>query len=803
MNILCLECGSLSYQPKSQYCFNCHASELLDTDSLQSLVGDQLVPIGKDVRLNEIISEQLGKIGDKINLCSVEEAKSIRLESMHIVFVPFVEIQYSCNIAYRYTAVYKQRVPFTDYVSRKDASGRLQQTPVTRYRTDKSFRDINGKRNHCGMIRSPLNKLIDDGSAGYSLISPGNIGYTQSYCASYSDIDKLLQSFDSMDLVVTASVMDVDMTASALLADRIDSEVSNVFTEIKKSDCQGDQSINYQITNCNSFLEDETNAFYIPFLISSYSSRFSENKYYYGANIGEQSGSIELGTVGSFKKVLGEQKIFYLVPLFIIVLLYLLVSAILGILYVSFDSIGPLEFLASGRYGLYFPMSSGFFLFAIGCSGIYGIVRYFSLRRSHIMKIRGTIGGLISSVSAGDFSILLSSYSSSQDDEVSLARSDELEKPVIGLSSELSRLFPVVRKHFPLLIVLTVRAKKFLKHNKYVAEFIRSPFGNICASQLSQFIATSDDLDKKIFIASAGSIDRFFIALRIDCATIAYSLVLAAAGNIQLSYNDVFRSPNPISQNSNSRGNDSSNSSGLMPKSIKSAPVIGQREAPDLGGGATKPLSSAVDTKSSESRLETVRQRSSAVEEQETEISQDSNQPIPSEIDNRVSDSKRETANQLSSAVEEQETEVSQDLNQLIPSELDNIVSESVRDPLLTGGDNPLGYGDLPDLRSPFAISGYLVDSFVESLNTKCSSCLLRIFPSAPPQILSYLSLESTLSIGVDSINLSSANDDFIVVEASLRNLDSSKLSDLIFSIDPSSGKILHLEPLSVFASGF
>ena len=83
-------------------------------------------------------------------------------------------------------------------------------------------------------------------------------------------------------------------------------------------------------------------------------------------------------------------------------------------------------------------------------------------RRSHVMKIRGTIGGLISSASAGDFSILLSSYSSSQDDEVSLARSDELETPIIGLSSELSRLFPVVRKHFPLLIVLTVRAKKFL-----------------------------------------------------------------------------------------------------------------------------------------------------------------------------------------------------------------------------------------------------------------------------------------------------------------------------------------------------
>ena len=255
MTTLCLECGSLTYDPESQHCSTCNASEI-SPDSLQSLMGEQLVPIGKDVRLNEIIAEQLGIIGDKISLCSIEEARSIRLNSMHVVFIPYIELEYSCDLSYRYTAVYKQRVPYTDYETKTINGGYLnggheEQRAVTRYRTDKTFRDINGKRSHCGTLSSSLNKLIAQGKSGYSLIKVGNICFSNSYTASYSDIDKLLNSFGSKDITVTSTVLDVDTAAESILGSRIDSEVAKVLSTIKKSDCQGNESINYQITNCS------------------------------------------------------------------------------------------------------------------------------------------------------------------------------------------------------------------------------------------------------------------------------------------------------------------------------------------------------------------------------------------------------------------------------------------------------------------------------------------------------------------------------------------------------------------------
>ena len=103
------------------------------------------------------------------------------------------------------------------------------------------------------------------------------------------------------------------------------------------------------------------------------------------------------------------------------------------------------------------------------------------------MKIRGIIGGLISSVSAGDFSFLLSDYSSSQA-ETSLVKSEDSEIVVPNVSSELSRLFPFVRNRLPFLIVLAVRLKKLLKVNKLFADFVESPFGKVCISKIDQFI---------------------------------------------------------------------------------------------------------------------------------------------------------------------------------------------------------------------------------------------------------------------------------------------------------------------------
>ena len=369
------------------------------------------------------------------------------------------------------------------------------------------------------------------------------------------------------------------------------------------------------------------------------------------------------------------------------------------------------------------------------------------------MKIRGIIGGLISSVSAGDFSFLLSDYSSSQA-ETSLAKSEDSEIVVPNVSSELSRLFPFVRNRLPFLIVLAVRLKKLLKVNKLFADFVKSPFGKVCISKIDQFIDGADDLDKKIFIASAVTpLLEFVLRCMLIILTIFISIVIASKGQIQSSFDKNFSNPEPNLSKSSSRGSTQDSVASLAPSSTASAPDISQENS--------------------------------------------------STGESKAPDSVRESFRSPSSSGEEQATELSQDLNQLIPSIGENKVPMSVQDPSLTEEDKQLSPNDLPGLRSPFAISGYLIDSFVESLNIKCSSCLVRIFPSAPPQILSYLASETASTIVVDSIDLSSANDDVIVVEASLRNLDSAKSKDLIFSIDPSSGKIIDLKPLSIFAGGF
>ena len=155
-----------------------------------------------------------------------------------------------------------------------------------------------------------------------------------------------------------------------------------------------------------------------------------------------------------------------------------------------------MQFLTTGRSDFFLPLSSVVFFLLTSCLIFYGVVRYLSLRRKHQTKIRSFISEIVSRVSEGDFSTLLSDYSCSLSHELSLVKSDQSGLSIAKLPAELSRLSPTLKNRFPWLIILCVRILKYLKNAKWVSTFHDSSFGRATAAKLDQFIQNSDDLDK-------------------------------------------------------------------------------------------------------------------------------------------------------------------------------------------------------------------------------------------------------------------------------------------------------------------